>query len=384
MTLVETAAPPNTASVNDIDLAACRSILVAKLDRIGDFILATPFLRGLRHSAPNARINLLVTPEVFPIAENCPYADRVLSVASTNGTPQINGTSEKIVHGLMNDFRSGNFDLTVTPRWDYDFWGASALCTTAGAKHRVGFSVPGCYHDKPQYNSNFTSTLRRPFAAHEVEHNLALLEFIGGSPQGDELELWMLPHEMEYATQRLAALPGEGPIVTICPGASLTRKMLPTRKLTSILARVKSEVPEIRFLVLGQNSERPTADSLAKELPGCVSLCGQTNIRQTVALIASTKALIGMDSGPGHIAAAAEVPVAVFSCFGKNGNPIVDCSPVRWRPRGKAESIVIQPEVSLWPCTSMCVAGTHHCTASILEEESAQAIAGLVKRAIAA
>jgi len=30
----------------------------------------------------------------------------------------------------------------------------------------------------------------------------------------------------------------------------------------------------------------------------------------------------------------------------------------------------------------MCVAGTHHCTTSILEEESAQAITGLVKRAI--
>lgn len=384
MTILETAAPLNSTSVGDLNLSACRSILVAKLDRIGDFILATPFLRGLRHSAPNARINLFVTPEVFPLAENCPYVDRVLSVASVNGIPQINGTSEKIVHGLMDDFRAHNFDLTVTPRWDYDFWQASALCTTTGAKHRIGFSVPGCYHDKPQYSSNFTTALRRPFAAHEIDHNLALLEFMGGTPQGDEPELWMLAHEMEQAAERLATLPGSGPIVTICPGASLARKMLPTRKLQSILSRVKANVPEIRFLVLGQSTDRPTAESLANALPDCFSFCGQTNIRQTVALIASTKALIGMDSGPGHIAAAAEVPVAVFSCFGKNGDPIVDCSPVRWRPRGKAESIVFQPEVSLWPCTSMCVAGTHHCTTSILEEESAQAITGLVQRAIAA
>jgi heptosyltransferase-2 len=381
MTLVETA-PLNTTSASDINLAACRSILVAKLDRIGDFILASPFLRGLRHSAPNARINLFVTPEVFPLAETCPYVDRVLSVTSVNGTPQMSGTSEKIVHGLMDDFRTGNFDLTVTPRWDYDFWDASALCTTTGAKHRVGFAVPSAYQDKPQYSSNFSATLHRPFAAHEVEHNLALLEFMGGAPQGDELELWMLPQEMEEATNRLAKLSGDGPIVAVCPGASLARKTLPTRKLLSILARVKSEVPQIRFLVMGQNAERPAADVLTKELPDTFSFCGETNIRQTVAIIASTRALIGMDSGPGHIAAAADVPVAVFSCFGKNGNPIVDCSPVRWRPRGSRESLVIQPEVALWPCTSMCVAGTHHCTTSILEEESAQAITGLVKRAI--
>ena len=381
MTLVETA-PLTPTSANNINLATCRSILVAKLDRIGDFILATPFLRGLRHSAPNARINLFVTPEVFPLAETCPYVDRVLSVSNVNGTPQMSGTSEKIVHGLMDDFRTGNFDLTVTPRWDYDFWGASALCTTTGAKHRVGFSVPSAYQDKPQYASNYSATVSRPFPAHEVEHNLALLEFMGGTPQGDGLELWMLPQEMEEASQRLAKLPGDGPIVTICPGASLTRKTLPTRKLLSILARVKAEVPQIRFLVMGQNAERPIADVLTKELPHTFSFCGATNIRQTVALIASTNALIGMDSGPGHIAAAAEIPVAVFSCFGKNGNPIVDCSPVRWRPRGKRESLVIQPEVALWPCTSMCVAGTHHCTTSILEEESAQSIVGLLKRAI--
>lgn len=383
MTLVETA-PLNTPSASDINLAACRSILVAKLDRIGDFILATPFLRGLRHSAPNARINLLVTEEVFPLAENCPYADRVLSVKWVNGAPQMSGTSEKIVHGLMDDIRTGSIDLTVTPRWDYDFWNASALCSAMGGKHRVGFSVPSAYQDKPQYSSNFSAMLHRPFAAHEVEHNLALLEFMGGTPQGDELELWMLPQEMEEATKRLAKLPGDGPIVAVCPGASLARKTLPARKLLSILARVKSEVPQIRFLVMGQNAERPTADVLTNELPDTFSFCGETNIRQTVAIVASTRALIGMDSGPGHIAAAADVPVAVFSCFGKNGNPIVDCSPVRWRPRGTRESLVIQPEVALWPCTSMCVAGTHHCTTSILEEESAQAIAGLVKRAVAA
>lgn len=382
MTLVETA-PLNSTSASDINLAACRSILVAKLDRIGDFILATPFLRGLRHSAPNARINLFVTPEVFPLAETCPYVDRVLSVTNVNNTPQMSGTSEKIVHGLMDDIRTGSIDLTITPRWDYDFWNASALCTAIGGKHRVGFSVPSVYKENPQYDSNFTTVLRRPFAAHEVEHNLALLEFMGGTPQGDELELWMLPQEMEEASQRLAKLPGEGPIVTICPGASLARKTLPPRKLLSILQRVKSEVPAIRFLVLGQNAERPVAETLTKEIPHTYSFCGETNIRQTVALVASTSALIGMDSGPGHIAAAADLPVAVFSCFGKNGNPIVDCSPVRWRPRGKRESLVIQPEVALWPCTSMCVAGTHHCTTSILEEESAQAIAGLVKRAIA-
>jgi ADP-heptose:LPS heptosyltransferase len=383
MTVVETI-PVSTNSAVNFDLANSRSILVAKLDNIGDFILATPFLRGLRHSAPNACISLLVTPAVFPVAESCPFVDRVLSVSKDGGTMQITGSTQPVTKAIMADFGAKKFDLAIVPRWDYDYFEAAALCRMSGARHVVGFSMAEWYHSKPPYAHHFTSVLSRPFAAHEVEHNLALLEFLGGTLQGDELELWMLPHEMKQAAKRLAALPGEGPIVTICPGASLPCKMLPPRKLKSILYRVQANIPNIRFLVLGQDSERPAADVLTGELSHCFSFCGQTNIRQTIALIASTQALIGMDSGPGHIAAAAEVPVAVFSCFGKNGNPIADYSPVRWRPRGKAENLVIQPEVSLWPCTDYCLANGYHCTTSILEEESAQAITDLVKRAIAA
>lgn len=365
-------------------LTEVQSILIVKLDNIGDFILVTPFLRGLRRSAPRACISLLVSPAVFPVAESCPYVDRVLSAYNTAGSWQIAGAAQPVTDAIMADFESGNFDLAIVPRWDYDYYGAAALCEMSGATSIVGFSMASFHHDKPPYAQRFTSALHRPFAAHETEHNLALLEFLGGSLCGEELELWMLPEEMAQAAERLAALPGSGPIVAICPGASFTRKTLPPRKLKSILARVKSVVPDIRFLVLGQSSDQLTADLLATELPDCFSLCGQTNIRQTVSLIASTKALIGMDSAPGHIAAVAEVPTAVFSCFGKDGDPISDCSPVRWRPRGKAESIVLQPEISLWPCNSVCKAETHHCTTSILEEESAQAITGLIQRAIAA
>src|SRR5579875_2073541 len=62
---------------NKVDFAIqdVESILVIKLDRVGDFVLASPFLRGLRASAPKARIDLVVTPEAFPVAEHCPYVD---------------------------------------------------------------------------------------------------------------------------------------------------------------------------------------------------------------------------------------------------------------------------------------------------------------------
>src|ERR1700693_5063182 len=46
-----------------ITLAADAHILVVKMAGIGDLLLATPALRALRESYPEARIDLLVTPD---------------------------------------------------------------------------------------------------------------------------------------------------------------------------------------------------------------------------------------------------------------------------------------------------------------------------------
>lgn len=364
------------------DLSESRSILITKLDAIGDFVLTTPFLRGLRHSAPNACINLLVSPAVFPVAESCPYVDRVLSV-SRNGDLQITGSTEEVTKGIAADFASKNFDLAVVPRWDYDYYEASALCTTSGARNIVGFAMAERHRNSAPYAHRFTSALSRPFAAHEVEHNLALLEFLGGSPQDKHLELWITEEEAATAKEILAGIPGEGPIVVVCPGASMARRTLPPQKLKAILARVKQSIPEVRFLVLGQQCDSAAATVLTSGIANCFSLCGATNIRQTISIINFAAAAITMDSGPAHIAAAANVPVVVFSAFPENGDSITESSVLRWRPWSSAETLVLQPKKLLWPCEGMCLANDHHCILGILEEESAQAITGLIKRAIA-
>ena len=56
-----------------------KSVLVGRLDeRIGDFVLMTPFLRELRRNASQAWITLLVTPAVAELAVLCPYVNEVL------------------------------------------------------------------------------------------------------------------------------------------------------------------------------------------------------------------------------------------------------------------------------------------------------------------
>ncbi|HEV2456838.1 MAG TPA: hypothetical protein VGS80_00615, partial [Ktedonobacterales bacterium] len=55
-------------------------ILVIKLATLGDLLLATPALRALRRRYPDARLDVLTTPEAASLLADSPHVDRVHSV----------------------------------------------------------------------------------------------------------------------------------------------------------------------------------------------------------------------------------------------------------------------------------------------------------------
>ena len=61
------------------------SILVIRLDEIGDMVMLSPFLRELRRNNPRAHITLVVKPEVYNLVERCPYVNEVLSFSRKGG-----------------------------------------------------------------------------------------------------------------------------------------------------------------------------------------------------------------------------------------------------------------------------------------------------------
>ena len=162
-----------------LDLAQVANILVVKPDEIGDFVLCTPFLRGLRASAPRASIGLVTSAAVADLARACPHVDYVMG-------PQDSALFHSALAGH-------GFDLAVVPRLDFDRYGAAVVARQSRAARVFGFSER-CTPLKAQHNRGFdrryyTDVLARDLAAHEVEHNLALLQHMGGCPQGDAVEL---------------------------------------------------------------------------------------------------------------------------------------------------------------------------------------------------
>ncbi|WP_353861532.1 glycosyltransferase family 9 protein [Azospirillum formosense] len=361
------------------DLSSARRILVVKLDEAGDFVLATPFLRGLRVSAPQARIVLAVRPAVADLAATCPRVDAVVAPhPKPGGGIDLRGVTPGGAAAFAEAFRAG-FDLTLVPRYDFDRHGATALAANSRARAVVGFSesvTPWKASGNAGFDRAYTHRLTPPPGRHEVEQNLALLRFAGGVPDGDGVELCLTAEDRAEAARRLAVAAGER-IIAVAPGAAAARREYPVERLAAVVAVVAIALGA-RVAVLGTELERAAADRIAAALPGRVTdLTGRTGLRVAAAVIERTVGLIAMDSGPAHLGAAVGVPVAVFSCHPEGGDPNHFHAPERFRPWCE-RALVLRPAAALAPCVAdSCTAAEAHCIASIPPELSAARILAL-------
>jgi heptosyltransferase-2 len=379
----------NASEKNEkINVTNCHQILVVKMDNIGDFVLATPFLRGLRACAKNAFIDLVVSPGSYGLAKLCPYVDAVAHAQlhlKDNRVDRIDiATNSQSSNALMQRYNEKKYDLALVPRWDWDYSGAAFVAKNSGASSIVGFSVPALYAHIPDYSKLYTHVIRRPFAAHDIEHNDALLQYIGGISDTNAVDVWVEESDQQFAEKALLALrlDRQKPIICVCPGASGFNRLLPANKLASILCRVKQIIPNVQFIVLGGPREKDIGEKLSASIDNCRNFCGATSITQVAALLSLSTMAVSMDSGPAHIAAGVDVPVVVFSPHPKDGDPIDNHSPIRFHPWGKADAIVLQPEHAVWPCKNRCRGVEANCIIAILDEDAVQAIVRILQNAV--
>lgn len=375
----------DVAPLADVRLDAVRHILVVKRDEIGDFLLATPFLRALRQSAPQAHIDLVVAPMVRDLAEICPHVNRVLSaeVEAGSGRVRFDAASATTLALFMADFQQHRIDLAIVPRFDFDRYSAGALAKASGAAWVVGYSAQVSAL-KAKRNAGFdqafyTHVLTGPPSRHEVEQALALIPWLNGHVRDDTVEVWTTQEDARQAEILLDQHLPHGTsreLLVVCPGSSYPAKMFPLPRLTGIARKLQQERGCV-VVVLGGAAEQEAGAALVAALPagGAVSLCGQTSLRQSVEIIRRGRLLLSMCSAPGHIAAAVGTPVVVFLCHPLTGDPTHFHAPERFRPwitpRDKAieRLLLIQPENLLWPCQGSCEAPESHCIGHVQDAE---------------
>ena len=254
------------------------NILVVRLGAMGDVIHALPAVATLKSSFPLARVTWVVDAPWVPLLRNNPNIDSVIP---------FQRKKPRTWFKTARQLREKRFSLAI------DFQGLlkSALIARAANPSRViGFAGS---ESRERAASFFYSQTIEAGLVHAVERNLALAKAAGaenlrrefpipaGSPEGD--------------------LPRNG-FVLASPLAGWISKQWPLEYYAELARHL--DVP----LVL---NGPPQCRALLESVPGTV-----THISGIDGLIDATRratAVIGVDSGPMHLAAALNKPgVAIF------------------------------------------------------------------------
>jgi heptosyltransferase-1 len=257
------------------------SIFIIRLGAMGDIVHALPAVASVKQSFPAHRVVWAMAPKWMALLAGNPFVDEVLP---------FNRRAGKVLLRCWRRLRE------VRPGVAIDFQGLiqSALVGRAArAQQFYGFDRVSVR--EPLAAMLYTDRLR-PTARHMVERNLELAKFAGAAVQ--TAEAW-LPAGAEEGL-----LPA-GPFVLTNPLAGWKSKQWPLKNYELVAQRLQHQGVELVANV------PPQAAGEFQDLKHV-----QLHSSSISGLIAATRraaAVLGVDSGPLHLAAALRKPgVALF------------------------------------------------------------------------
>lgn len=353
-------------------------ILFVQTSFIGDCILSTSTLAGIRRLYPDAEISVLTAPRGEGVFQGNPQVSEVIVYDKTSPGLALVAMSQ-----MAKRLSSKRFDVAYSL---HRSWRTALLLKWAGIPKRIGFS-------DSKGAKLYTELRDRPKASHEVLRNWSLIEAevqAGFAPCELELHIEdirpLAPHLIdEWAVNfkagalgarhgELLAGQGEKPIIALAPGSAWNTKRYPASLYREVVAQLVRQ--GIRVAVVGGPAEVELCQAVIGEFdfPEVMDFSGRLSIRKTFAVIAASQALITNDSMALHVGSAFKVPTVAIFCA---TSPSQGFGP--WRNRA---TIVENEELWCRPCgrhgRSFCPTGSELCMRGIAPERIVRAVSNLL------
>jgi lipopolysaccharide heptosyltransferase II len=305
-----------------ITLSPRSHILVVKMAGIGDLLLATPALRALRESYPDARIDLLVTPDSAGILNGWDVIDNILVLNKY----LFDYPQQMIRHPrnllklrpLWSDLRGGHYDAVLLMHHLTLPFGRlkhQILMRATGAKWRVGLdNGHGWFLNVHVKDSGFG-------AMHEADYYLAVAEAVGATTADRRLTVPLSEDERQQARNILyeneSSEDIQRPIIAMHPGSggySTARRWAPER-FAQLADTLYSDVGG-QLVLMGGPEEAELHQHIMGMMQSAMpvrSLAGRGSIQVAAAVLALVDLFVGNDSSLMHLAVAAGTPtVAIY------------------------------------------------------------------------
>lgn len=250
--------------------------LIIRLSSIGDIVLTTPIVRGLKTQVEEAEIHYLTKPAYIPLLSHNPYIDKLLILK-----PRLSDTIKEI--------KEEHYDYIIDLHHNL---------RTFIIKSKVGilaFSFPKL-NVKKALLVNFK--INKLPQIHIVDRYFETVKLFDVKNDNKGLELFIPPEE-EINIKTLPEPFHQG-YLAIVLGAKHTTKQMPFELITHILSPLNMPI-----LLLGDNNDATLGEKLCNwaKNKDIFNACGKYSILQSASLIRQSKVLLTGDTGLMHIGA---------------------------------------------------------------------------------
>jgi heptosyltransferase-2 len=360
-----------------------RSIVLFRLDQLGDVVLTTPVFRELKRLYPRARCTVVVRPQHKAILTTNRNIDEVLAPPE----PKVRWLPARaqwlisVLWFYWTELRHRQFDLALSPRWDVDESLATLLCVLTTAGMRVAHSAR-VSADKRRLNRGFDAAFDVVAPAgslqHEVHRNLAVVEALGGRVGSTQLEIPLTDNDRKFARELFTHHDQRRVLVALGIGGRAPGRKWPLARYAESVRQLNERLP-VQPVIVCSEEEDAEASQLSRMLEVPPYILSGVQLREVCAVLHECELFIGNDTGTAHLAAAMNCPTVVVSRHPANGDRNHANSPSRFAPLSP-RSRVLQPVSGAGGCMTSCRSKEAHCILQVTAEKVVAAALELLPR----
>lgn len=300
-------------------------ILIVRFSSIGDIVLTSPVIRGLKEQLSLQRnepieLHYLTKKQFTSIVESNPRVDKVFSI-------------EKSVDEVIPELKLENYDYVIDLHNNI---------RTKSLKSKL--KKPSKTVRKLNWKKWLLVKLKmnRMPKLHIVDRYFETVSHLGVKNDSKECEFYISDKNEVNIQEQF----GFENFITIAIGAQFATKRLPTNKLIDILSSV--QVPIV--IIGGKMDDEVAAEICASEnISQAINACGKYNLQQSASIVKQSAHLLTHDTGMMHVAACFNVSMTTVW-----GNTVPDLGMYAYLPSGKTKATIHEvQDISCRPCSKI-------------------------------
>jgi ADP-heptose:LPS heptosyltransferase len=277
------------------------SLLLVRIDLIGDFILWLDSAQAYKKLYPQHKITLAVNSACIELAQTLPYWDEVISI----------NVARLRSHDLyrltvLTKLRTADFNIAIQPTYSRE-WVGDMLIRATAAKQRIGYL--GDLNNIQEHCKTLTDRWytrlidNSTTATMELNINAHFVRELGAHDFLSSVSL------IKSMPSRLFNLQVDRGYLVVAPGASWQPKMWSLDHFAELLQHLSKRF-DLQIVLCGGASEQALCSQVESLVANrkVLNLAGQTTLLELIEIIRSAKLLVTNDSAPVHISAATQTP----------------------------------------------------------------------------